>query len=365
MEFGLSEEQQLLEKSVRRFLDERAPIARVREIAEGELAFDTELWKGLAEIGVAGCLVPEDQGGTGLALLDAAIIAQSLGYFATPAPFVGSSVMATVALLAAGSPAQQAEWLPRIASGELRIGVGVSECVSPREGAGVAWVDGRLVGKALFVIDAGSAESFLVGVGPRDLCLVNRAADGLEVELLSTIDETRRIAELRFDAVEPAESLGERAAAGEAIARVLAAGRVVLAADTLGACDRAIEMAVAYAMERKQFGRVVGSFQAVKHMCAEMAAETEPTRSFLWYAAHAFDAVPDEAPKLACLLKARLSDIGTRVVRSATEVHGGIGFTAEHDLHLWFKRAGLNRQLLGGPTTLRRSAAQLAGLLSS
>ncbi len=373
MEFGLSDEQRLLEESVRRFLDERMPTARVREVAAGDSANDAELWKGLAELGVTGCLVPEVYGGSELALLDAAIIAQALGHAATPAPFLGTSVMAAVALREGGSAAQQAEWLPRIAGGELCIGVALSECVAPREGAGVLLSRGRLEGTALFAIDAGAANVFLVAAGADALVLVPRDAEGLEVEALPTIDSTRRIAELRFAGVKPAQRLGTTGSktepgvrpAAEVIDRVLAAGRVALAADTLGACDRALEMAVEYAMERKQFGRVIGSFQAVKHMCAEMATEIEPARSLLWYAAHAFDAIPHEAQQLASLVKATLSDIGTRVVRAATEVHGGIGFTAEYDLHLWFKRAGFNRQLLGGPTQLRRHAAQLQGLVSA
>jgi alkylation response protein AidB-like acyl-CoA dehydrogenase len=153
------------------------------------------------------------------------------------------------------------------------------------------------------------------------------------------------------------EALFEGAEA--AIARMLDAGRIALAADTLGACDSMIEQAVAYAGERKQFGRSIGSFQAVKHMCAEMVAEVEPSRSLLWYAAHSFDALPDEAPLMACHALAHISEIGREIASIATQVHGGIGWTDEQNLHFWFKRIGVARHLLGGPEFLRNRAAEL------
>jgi alkylation response protein AidB-like acyl-CoA dehydrogenase len=142
---------------------------------------------------------------------------------------------------------------------------------------------------------------------------------------------------------------------------MLAAGQIALAADILGACERAVELAVAYAMQREQFGRTIATFQAVKHLCAEMVAELEPARSLVWYAAYAFDERPEEASLLALQAKAHLAEIGTVIVRTATEVHGGIGFTDECDLHFWFHRVALDRQLLGGPETLRARAAALQG----
>jgi alkylation response protein AidB-like acyl-CoA dehydrogenase len=353
MDFGLSEEQQLLQETLRRYLEGHCPVARLREIAGREDGHDAELWQGLTELGVPGALIPADRGGSGLALLDAALIAQTLGWAATPTPFVAAAVMAPVAFVTAGTTEQQREWLPKLAAGRARLGVAVTEVYARREKSGVKLDGERLVGKALFALDCGAADGFLVATGTRGLFVVPAGAKGLAVETLKTIDRTRRVAELSFDRVQPADQIGGRRGAATAIARMLDAGRVVLAADTLGACDRAIEMAVAYAKERKQFGRLIGSFQAVKHMCAEMVAEIEPARSLLWYAAHAFDAVPEESRKVALLAKAHLSDVGTEVLRKATEVFGGIGFTDEGELHLWFKRVGLNRQLLGGPKQLR------------
>jgi alkylation response protein AidB-like acyl-CoA dehydrogenase len=361
MDFGLSEEQRLLEETIRRFLDSEAPIARVREIAETPTGHHPALWQELSELGVAGILVPDKHGGSGLTLLDAAVAAQSLAWGVAPTPFLGTGVMAPVALVSSGSPVQQAEWLPKIASGETCFGVAATELTSVHEDAGVRLEGGRLHGKALFVLDAGAADVFLVPLPDRSLALVTRDAAGLAIELLTTVDRTRRVGELCFEGVTPDEWIGGEGAAPEGIARMLDAGRVAVAADVLGASERCLEMAVQYAKQREQFGRLIGSFQAVKHMCAEMAAELEPARSLVWYAAHAFSERLEEASLMATHAKAHMAEIGTEIARTSTEVYGGIGFTDEGDLHFWFKRVGLDRQLLGGPTVLREHAARLQG----
>lgn len=360
MDFGLSEEQRLLEQTLRRWLEEQLPVARVREIAAREDGADAALWQGLAELGVLGLLVPEEHGGGGLGLLDAALAMQSLARAAAPAPFLASAVLAPVALAAAGTETQRREWLPRLAAGKAQIGVALGEIAGRR---GELRVDGgRLQGRALFAVDAGAADAFLVALDGDHLALVPAGASGLTVTLLPTIDRTRRVAELACDGVGPIEWLGGPAGVKGAAARVLDAGRVALAADALGAAERALEMAVAYAKQRVQFGRPIGSFQAVKHLCAEMTAELEPARSLVWYAAYAFDHRPEEASTVAAHAKAHLSDVATWIVRTATEVYGGYGFTDEGDLHLWFKRAGLDRQLLGGPEAVRAEAAAAQGL---
>lgn len=361
MDFGLSEEQSIMERTLRRFVEDSVPASRVRRIMESSSGHEPAVWKELVDLGVAGILVPEAHGGSGLALLDAAVAAQALGWGACPAPFLGTAVMAPVALTTAGSSAQQNKWLPGIAAGDVCVGVAATEVFSRRENAEVRLDGDRIHGKSLFAVDVTAADVFLVAVGADSLALVPRDSVGLSIEVLPTIDETRRVGELTFAAVRAADWIGGPGRAGRAIDRMLDAGRIVLAADILGACDRSLAMAVEYAKERKQFGRVIGSFQAVKHMCAEMAAELEPARSLLWYAAHAFDAVPAEAALMAVLAKAHLAEVGTELVKTATEVHGGIGFTYEFDLHLWFKRVGLDRQLLGGPDLLRERAARLQG----
>ncbi len=361
MDFGLSDEQQLLDQSLRRFLAERMPTTRVRELIETPDAFDAKAWSELAELGVAGCLVAEEHGGAGLALLDAAVIATALGHAAAPTPFLGSTVLAPLLMAGAGSDAQRKEWLPKLAAGKVRIGVALAEQVERRDEAGVALEAGSLRGTALFAIDGVGADAYLVAAGEA-LCLVERGVAGLTVEPLPTVDRTRRLAELRFDGVAPTERLASGDAARAAISRALDAARVLLAADMLGCCDRALAMSVDYAKQRKQFDRPIAQFQAVKHLCAEMAAAIEPARALVWYAAHAADALPAEAPLLALHAKAHLADVAMDVVRTATQVHGGIGFTDAYDLQLWFKRVSLARQLLGTPAKLRAHAAALQGL---
>jgi alkylation response protein AidB-like acyl-CoA dehydrogenase len=361
VDFGLSDEQKLLDDSLRRFLAERAPATRVRELMETPDAHDAKLWSELAELGVAGCLIAEEYGGAGLSLLDAAVIATALGHAATPAPFLGSAVLAPRLIGGAGSDAQRKEWLPKLAAGSARIGVAIAEQVERRDDAGVALEGGRLSGTALFAVDGIGADAYLVAAGDA-LALVAANAARLTVEAMPTIDRTRRLAELRLDGVAPAELLGRGELARAAIASALLAARVVLAADMLGACDRSLALSVDYAKQRKQFDRPIAQFQAVKHMCAEMAAAIEPARALVWYAAHAAGEMPAEAPLLALHAKSHLADVAMDVVRTATQVHGGIGFTDACDLQIWFKRVSLARQLLGTPARLRAQAAALQGL---
>ncbi len=357
MDFGLSEDQLLLEETVRSFLADQVPIERVRELREEACPNDRALWKALAELGVTGILVPEAQGGSELALLDAAIVSQALGHAVTPTPFLASSIMAPVALKALGGQPAEA-WLGGIATGDLVFGVAATELFSVREGAGVSLKDGSLRGKSILAIDACGADLLLIALDDDTLAVVKTDAVGLEITRLKTIDATRCTAEVQLDGVTP-EAVFE--GAEDAITRMLEAGRIALAADALGACESMVEQAVAYAKERKQFERLIGSFQAVKHMCSEMIAEVEPARSLLWYAAHSFDTIPNEAPLMVCAALSHISEIGREIASVSTQVHGGIGWTDEQNLHFWFKRIGNSRHLLGGPEYLRNRAAELQG----
>jgi alkylation response protein AidB-like acyl-CoA dehydrogenase len=229
-----------------------------------------------------------------------------------------------------------------------------------REGAGVEFDGSKLHGRALFVLDF-AADLYLVADRKRALYLVEAEAPGLARQTLVTIDHTRRLGELNFDGVQADFLPGS--SDPEVCARVVDAGRIMLAGDTLGAAQTMLRRAVDYSKQRVQFGRAIGSFQAVKHMCAEMAAELEPCRAMMWYAAYAFDSIADESRLTACHTKAHVSEVGTFVARTATEVHGGIGFTDELGLHLWFKRIGANRQLLGTPDRLREEAVRLQQLI--
>ena len=268
--------------------------------------------------------------------------------------------MAPVAIRAAGSKLQQDEWLPRIAAGQLIVGVGVTEQIGRRESQGVTASNGVLEGKAMFVLDGADADLLIIADAGGALHLVDPDAPGVSRRKLTTIDRTRSVVEVVVETVN-ADVLPGSVSSQEPLLRTIDAGRLMLAADTLGIAQTMLDKAVAYAKERRQFNRVIGSFQAVKHMCAEMAAELEPCRALVWYAAHAFAAVPDDARLMACHAKAHLSEIGRDVARTATEVHGGMGFTDLLGLHYWFKRIGFNRQLLGAPELVREEAAVLQG----
>ncbi|MFC3069127.1 acyl-CoA dehydrogenase family protein [Phenylobacterium soli] len=355
MRFALSEDQKMLQASVGKAIADLAPLDRVRRYAEGKETIAADIWAGLSDLGLPGLMIPEAHGGLGLGLLEAAVAAEALGGAVAPTPFLGSAVLAPLALTLGGTPEQQARWLPKLASGEATAGVCIAEAVAgARDGAGVVAKDGRLEGFCLFGLDAQDADLLVVADRDGKLWLAERPA---ETAVMSSIDETRRLSEVIF-AGTPAEPL----ASNEALTRLRDAAWVVLAAEMLGAGQTMLEKAVAYAKERKQFGRVIGSFQAVKHLCAEMAAELEPARALVWYAAYAFDHAPEEASLMAAHAKAHLSEIGRFVARTSTEVHGGIGMTDLLGLHYWFKRLGQNRQLLGGPEKVREYAARVQGL---
>jgi len=360
MRFGLSKEQELIVNSIRQYLRENGSLERARVFAEeGESRADDVL-AGLRDLDVSGIIIDEQYSGVGLSLVDAALVAEALGNHVTPAPYVANQVMVPIALAEAGSEEQKEKWLPMIAEGKTLAGAAVTEVISSREGAKVTLNGSTLNGKALFVLDF-EADLYLVADENRALYLVDADASGLKRQLLTTIDKTRRVGELVFEnvAADPLPGSSDP----EVCAKIIDAGRIILAADTLGAAQSMLDQAVGYSKQREQFDRPIASFQAVKHMCAEMVANLEPCRSMMWYAAHAFDAIPEEARLTACLTKAHISDVGTFIAKTATEVHGGMGFTDEHGLHYWFKRIGANRQLLGGPTLVREEAARLQGLV--
>ena len=355
MRFALSEDQMLLQDSLNRALADLSPLDRVRRFADDNQPTAPDIWAGLSDLGLPGLMVAEEYGGLGLGLVEAMLAAEALGRVVAPTPFLGSAVLAPLALQLAGTAEQKTRWLPKLVAGEATAGVAISEAVAgARDGAGVTADNGRLTGKALFALDAPGADLLVVADRLGGLHLVPAAHAAAP---MSSLDATRRLTELTFEAT-PAEPL----ASNDALTRLRDAAWVMLAADTLGACQAMLDKAVAYAKERKQFGRTIGSFQAVKHLCAEMAAELEPARALVWYAAYAFDHEPDEASLMAAHAKAHTSEIGRFIARTSTEVHGGIGMTDLLGLHYWFKRIGQNRQLLGGPERVREIAAKLQGL---
>ncbi|MFT4613420.1 MAG: alkylation response protein AidB-like acyl-CoA dehydrogenase [Bacteroidia bacterium] len=358
MDFGLSEEQVLLQDQLRRLLSERAATDWLRETLADGPVHDDALWQALAEMGLTAVLVPEAHGGLGLGVLDAVLVQEALGAFAAPVSYTETAILAPLAITLAGTAAQQEQWLPSIADGSMQVAVGLGGAGGSRDGAAVGVVDGKLSGRLLFVLGAPEAALLICSSEAGDLYAVERDAKGMEWQALHSVDDSRCLWEVNFNGA-AAQLLpgGDK----DILPTLYAAGRIALAADTLGAGKNMLDLAVAYAAQRKQFNRLIGSFQAVKHMCAEMAAELEPARSLLWYSAHAFDHAPDERVLMACHVKAHLSEVGTMVARTATEVHGGMGFTDLLGLHYWFKRIGFNRQVLGSPERLRDEAAKVQG----
>jgi alkylation response protein AidB-like acyl-CoA dehydrogenase len=342
MEFALSEEQRLFADSLRALLADRVSIDALRRHADSGTGFDAALWDGLVELGLPGLLVPERFGGAGLGVLDAAVAAELMGGAAAFVPFAGSIVMATLAFVHGATEALQDTWLPRIAAGEVRFGVGFSQNS----------------GHVTAAIDAGAPTHILVYL-PDGTALVV-AAEHASMRMHRSIDRTRPVTDVAFDQAR-AVVLDAANAPLATMQRVLDAGRVVLAADTLGAAQHMFDQALAFVKQRVQFNRVIGSFQAVKHQFADMVTMLEPCRAMVWYAAYAQDALPDEARLTALQTKAHLGDVGRDIARMATEAHGGMGFTDLLGLHYWFKRISFNRQMLGGPEHCREEAARLQG----
>jgi alkylation response protein AidB-like acyl-CoA dehydrogenase len=359
MYFGLSEEQKSLEENINRFLEDNASLDVIKAVANGESEKAQQVHQGIIDLGLSGLVVPEEYGGLELNMLFATVVASALGSGTAPVPYAGSYVMAPIAINLGGDEQQKSNWLPKIAGGECVIGVGLSEYVGAREDSGIEFSNGKLSGRCLFLIDGKDADAYLLADKSGQLFLVDSSSSGITVTELTTVDKTRTSIELVLDKVD-AEIL-PNSSNKEVIEKVLDAGRLMLAADTVGAAQVMLNKSVAYSLERKQFGRLIGSFQAVKHMCAEMAAELEPCHSMIWHAAHCQDNVPEEARLMACQTKAHVSEVGKQVSKTATEVHGGMGFTDELGLHYWFKRIGLNRQLLGSPELIREEAGKLQG----
>ena len=359
MYFGLSEEQKSLEENINRFLEDNASLDVIKAVANGESEKAQQVHQGIIDLGLSGLVVPEEYGGLELNMLFATVVASALGSGTAPVPYAGSYVMAPIAINLGGDEQQKGNWLPKIAGGECVIGVGLSEYVGAREDSGIEFSNGKLSGRCLFLIDGKDADAYLLADKSGQLFLVDSSSSGITVTELTTVDKTRTSIELVLDKVD-AEIL-PNSSSKEVIEKVVDAGRLMLAADTVGAAQVMLDKSVAYSLERKQFGRLIGSFQAVKHMCAEMAAELEPCHSMIWHAAHCQDNVPEEARLMACQTKAHVSEVGKQVSKTATEVHGGMGFTDELGLHYWFKRIGLNRQLLGSPELIREEAGKLQG----
>lgn len=355
MHFGLTDEQKLLQATLRDFAAKELPAPRLRELFDEGVGYDSALWQGAAAIGVAGLVVPESHGGAGLELLDLALVSEVLGESALPGPFL-SHGLACLALAAAGSDEQRAHWLPRLASGESVGSVAFAEAGAWRPDAWTTQAAaGRLRGEKQHVEAAAQADLFVVGCAGGELALVDASAGGISRTPIDGLDRTRSLSALVFENA-PAEPLPGSA---DAAPRLHDAACVLLAAEAFGAAWKMIRMSVEYVLTREQFGTALAQFQGVKHQLANLAAQTEPMRGLFWYAAHAFDHLPDEATSAATVAKAHITERALEVGRMAIELHGGNGFTWECDLQFFMKRAMFASAWLGTPGEHRARIAEL------
>ena len=352
MDFSFSADQQLLRNSARAFLDEHCKPAHVRTLWDEPRGESDALWKEMAQLGWLGLALPEDVGGSALGLVETAILQEELGRTACPSPYL-PTVLAATAIDRFGGPAQKSRWLPAIASGRARATVALLErdlSVSPESiqtraderGGKVA-----LSGMKQFVPWAHVADVMLVPARAGDalaVYVVETSAPGLSITPLTGMDPGTRLSQVTLDGAAVA---AEARLPAEALPFLLLRGAVGAAAEMLGAARRCLDMAVEYAKVREQFGQPIGSFQAIRHKCAEMLLEVENSHAATYYAAWALDSGAEDAVLAASVAKSYVNDASRKVCGDAIQVHGGIGFTWEYDLHLYFKRAKALEPLYG------------------
>jgi alkylation response protein AidB-like acyl-CoA dehydrogenase len=366
MIFAFTDEQRELAAILRRFLQEKSPPAEVRRLMQTEEGYDPQTWAQLAsQLGLLGLAIPEKYGGSGAGPVELAVACEEMGRALLCAPYFGTAVLAAQALLASDDQAAAEQFLPSLADGTTIATLAVPE----DDGA---WATGGLQtrarrsgdgyvldGRKSFVLDGHIADLILVvaqaDAGP-SLFAVQGSADGLSRRLLETLDMTRKQAALELDAV-PGRLIGAAGGAADVVARTLRHAVVALAAEQVGGAQRCLDMSVDYAKIRMQFGRPIGSFQAIKHMCADLLLEVESARSAAYYAAWAAEEQSDELPLVASLAKAFCSETYFRAAADNIQVHGGIGFTWEHDAHLYYRRAKSTEVMLGTPEEHRETAA--------
>ena len=376
MNFAFSEEQDELRQTVRRFLEDKSPSAEVRRLMETTEGYDEAVWTQMAqELGLQSIHIPEAYGGQGFTFVELAIVLEEMGRVLLCAPYLSTVVLAGNAILNAGTEEQKTELLGGIASGETKAALAFTEPNGKWDAAGItleAKPDGDgfvLDGTKHFVIDGHVADLVVVvartpgssgeeGIG---FFTVAGDADGLTRTPLATMDQTRKQAKLEFAGV-AVTPLGEPGAGWPAFSKTLDQASVALANEMVGGGQLVLEMSVQYAKDRVQFGRPIGSFQAIKHKCADMLLEVESAKSAAYYAAWAAAEDDDELPVVASLAKAYCSDAYFHATAENIQIHGGIGFTWEHDAHLYFKRAKSSEILLGDATYHRELLAQRIGI---
>ncbi|NRA03145.1 MAG: acyl-CoA/acyl-ACP dehydrogenase [Myxococcales bacterium] len=371
MNFGFSEEQQLLRDEVRKFLDESAPLDEVRRLGETAEGYSPELWKQIAELGWTGLAIPEEFGGAGLGWVDLVILLEETGRSLFPAP-LASTALAAAAILDAGSDEQKQRWLPRIAQGSAIGTLALFDENDPDPRAislgGRAEGSGFLLrGEKRFVHDAGSAGLFVVAFRSEaglSLAVLDSEASGLSGRNLPTVDTTKRLGTLALADVSVSEDglLGEPGSAEPVIARLLDRGAIATTAEMIGAAEEAHRITTEYAKERTQFDSVIGRFQGVKHPLAEMYVDIESYKSLLYYAAWALEEAPEEVPRYASMAKAYASEAFARIGIDGVQLHGAVGYTDEYDIQLYLKRSKWARPAFGDADWHYERVAALGGL---
>jgi len=364
MEFGLNESQEILKESARKFFAGECPTAEVRRLMATETAFDAALWAKLAEQGYTGIIFPEQLGGVGLGCVELVLLMEEAGRALLPGPFFSTVALAGTALQFLAAPEQREDLLPAISRGNARATVAFLE-------SSVSWnpadlqitaTNGRLRGEKLFVADAAIADWILVAA-KNGVFLVRANAPGLQVVPMQGMDLARKLYTVQFDGT-PAEKVGELSA----LSKALDIASVALCAEMVGGMQRALDLSVEYAKTRKQFGKPIGMFQAVQHQCADMYLETESSRSAVYYAAWALEHNTPDAAAAASIAKIYTSDASRTVGNRAIQIHGGMGFTWENDIHLYYRRAKSSETMFGDATFHRERLAHLvidAGAVSA
>ncbi len=379
MNFGFTEDQEALRDATRKFLDNECPTTFVRKMMADDTAHATELWKKIAQLGWLGIIVPEDFGGSGGNFLDLVVILEEAGKSLLPGPFFATALLGTTAILGGGSAAQKADLLPKIVEGNHIVTLALAEKSGRYDAAGVTLTasakgnDFVLSGEKFFVPDAHVADQLIVAArtaqsgNPEDgvtLFLVDAKAPGVTITQLKTVDMTRRQCHVALQdvAVARAQVLSEVGKGWTVLQRVLDQAMAGLCAETVGTGQKALDMAVSYAKERVQFGKPIGSFQAVKHKCVDMMVQVENARSLTYYAAWTVDENVAEARQAVPMAKAYCSDMCKTVASEAIQVHGGIGFTWEHDMHLFYRRGLASEAAFGSAPVHREVVAQSLNL---
>jgi alkylation response protein AidB-like acyl-CoA dehydrogenase len=371
MNFAFSEEQEELRKTVRSFLDQKSSEAEVRRLMETDEGYDTAVWKQMGEqLGLQGLAIPEEYGGSGYSWVELGIVLEEQGRRLLCAPYFSTVVLAANTLLLSGDDAAKKEHLPGIASGETIATLAITEDNGRWDEEGITLTasgsgsDVKLNGSKMFVLDGAAANLIIVaaksGAGTSLYAVAGDAA-GLTRTSLSTMDQTRKQAKLEFKDT-PGKLIGTEGQGWATLEKVLDLAAVGLASEQVGGAQFVLEMAVQYAKDRIQFGRPIGSFQAIKHKCADMLLEVESAKSAAYYATWCAAEMNDELASVASLAKAYCSEAYFHAAAENIQIHGGIGFTWEHPAHLYFKRAKSSELLFGDPTYHRELLAQRIGI---